>query len=430
MIGAANRPSRASTVAAALDDAVLRLKDRMYRLLATIQARLEPAAPPSAPRPAGTPVIPMLRYRDVPAAIQWLSRAFGMKVHRVEADADGNPCYAELTAGCGMLMIAPIEDTVFGRLLVQPDEIGGVETQVCYLSVANVRAHHARARAAGAVVIIDPDDEVNQGRGYSCRDPEGHLWNFGSYDPWGARPRAVAAGDAGQGWTLRRLRPAMATLGLLLLAGALLMQIAPQPSARASVAAAATPPAPAAAVAPPSSPPAMAPPPAGSVTTAAQPDEPLAAVAARADGNDAEAHRRALVAAERVAEEARARLAEAHGIIEKAQGDARRAEREAATARLQLDQLQRAKEAAERAAADTRTHLAAAQQSAERARAEAAMERARRIAANRAAFSLAPRASASLVRSRPRWARTWCYSPGVPNPGAGSAGRLAGFCKG
>ncbi len=22
------------------------------------------------------------------------------------------------------------------------------------------------------------------GRLYSCRDPEGHLWNFGSYDPW------------------------------------------------------------------------------------------------------------------------------------------------------------------------------------------------------------------------------------------------------
>ncbi|MEP7097563.1 MAG: glyoxalase, partial [Dokdonella sp.] len=24
------------------------------------------------------------------------------------------------------------------------------------------------------------------GTGYSCRDPEGHLWWFGSYDPWKA----------------------------------------------------------------------------------------------------------------------------------------------------------------------------------------------------------------------------------------------------
>ena len=22
------------------------------------------------------------------------------------------------------------------------------------------------------------------GRGYTCRDLEGHLWSFGSYDPW------------------------------------------------------------------------------------------------------------------------------------------------------------------------------------------------------------------------------------------------------
>ena len=27
-------------------------------------------------------------------------------------------------------------------------------------------------------------DEDYGGRGFSCFDPEGHLWNFGSYDPW------------------------------------------------------------------------------------------------------------------------------------------------------------------------------------------------------------------------------------------------------
>jgi len=24
------------------------------------------------------------------------------------------------------------------------------------------------------------------GRGYSCRDPEGNAWSFGTYDPWKA----------------------------------------------------------------------------------------------------------------------------------------------------------------------------------------------------------------------------------------------------
>ena len=29
-----------------------------------------------------------------------------------------------------------------------------------------------------------PGDADYGGRGYSCLDPEGHLWNFGTYDPW------------------------------------------------------------------------------------------------------------------------------------------------------------------------------------------------------------------------------------------------------
>jgi len=42
----------------------------------------------------------------------------------------------------------------------------------------------ARAVAAGAEIVIEIKDEDYGGRDYSCRDPEGHVWNFGSYDPW------------------------------------------------------------------------------------------------------------------------------------------------------------------------------------------------------------------------------------------------------
>ena len=38
--------------------------------------------------------------------------------------------------------------------------------------------------AAGAEIVIEIRDEDYGGRHYSCRDPEGHVWNFGSYDPW------------------------------------------------------------------------------------------------------------------------------------------------------------------------------------------------------------------------------------------------------
>jgi uncharacterized glyoxalase superfamily protein PhnB len=69
-------------------------------------------------------------------------------------------------------------------LIKQPDEIGSGETQSSYLVVADPDALYARAKAAGARIIVEIKDEDYGGRGFSCCDLEGHLWNFGSYDPW------------------------------------------------------------------------------------------------------------------------------------------------------------------------------------------------------------------------------------------------------
>ena len=72
----------------------------------------------------------------------------------------------------------------WGRLIKQPDELGGVETQSAYVIVADADATYARAKEAGAEVILDIKDEDYGGRGFTCRDLEGHIWNFGTYDPW------------------------------------------------------------------------------------------------------------------------------------------------------------------------------------------------------------------------------------------------------
>jgi uncharacterized glyoxalase superfamily protein PhnB len=130
-------------------------------------------------------VIPCLRYRDAPAAIEWLCRVFGFEKHLVVPNQDGTIAHAQLSFGNGMIMLGSVVDTEFGRLLTQPDEIGGVETQTPYVIVPDADAVHARARAAGAEIVIDITDEDYGGRGFSCRDLEGHLWNFGTYDPWG-----------------------------------------------------------------------------------------------------------------------------------------------------------------------------------------------------------------------------------------------------
>ena len=70
----------------------------------------------------------------------------------------------------------------------QPDETGGRETQCCCVIVADADAHYARAKVAGAVIVDPLEDKDYSGKGYACRDPEGHLWWFGSYDPWAAVP--------------------------------------------------------------------------------------------------------------------------------------------------------------------------------------------------------------------------------------------------
>jgi len=83
-----------------------------------------------------------------------------------------------------MIMLSSRLDTEFNRLLKQPDELGGVESQSPYVIVDDADAHYASAKAAGAEIVIDIADASYGGRGYSCRDPEGHLWNFGTYNPW------------------------------------------------------------------------------------------------------------------------------------------------------------------------------------------------------------------------------------------------------
>jgi uncharacterized glyoxalase superfamily protein PhnB len=392
MIGETRNPDEPSLLAAALDSVAGRLKGLLYGLHGAVQARLN--LPWRAPRGgiAGAPVIPTVRYRNVPAAIQWLCRAFGMQVHRVVNDPSGVPCYAELTIGSGMLIVAPIEETPLGKLMVQPDEIGGVETQVCYLCVANARAHYARAMAAGAAIVLDLEDELNRGRAYSCRDPEGHVWNFGTYDPWEKQQRTHRIPGRGA----RYARHGLAAALLLALALVLMSEVVPQPGARAGTAVV------------------------GSETRQALvTDEPKLETngqsAKEAAERETQAQHAALKAAERAAAEARVQLAEARGALEKA-------ERETATARAQLDETRRAKQSAERTAAEAREHLAAAQRAADRARQEAALERGRRLAAAMRARR------ATRAYSAPAQPRTWCYNASAP-PSASARGRLTGFCR-
>ncbi|WP_296946399.1 VOC family protein [uncultured Massilia sp.] len=129
--------------------------------------------------------IPCLRYRDTPAAIDWLSDVFGFETQVAIPGIDGAIAHAQLTLGGGMIMLGTVGgDDDYARVLAQPDEIGGRETQTVYLQVDDADRVCERARNAGAVILQEPSDTEFGSRGFMCRDPEGHVWNVGTYDPW------------------------------------------------------------------------------------------------------------------------------------------------------------------------------------------------------------------------------------------------------
>lgn len=131
-------------------------------------------------------IIPCLRYRDALTAIEWLCRAFGFEAHAVYADGD-IVHHAQLTFGNGMVMLGSADNSSeWGKQVVQPDAIRLRETQSPCVIVTDADTHYARAKAAGATIVMDISDQAYGGRGYSCRDLEGHMWWFGSYDPWKA----------------------------------------------------------------------------------------------------------------------------------------------------------------------------------------------------------------------------------------------------
>ena len=129
-------------------------------------------------------VVPCLRYRDAAAAIEWLCRAFGFEKQMVVPGEGGAIAHAQLSFGNGMIMLGSIGDSPFNRLMAQPDEVGGRQTQCPYLIVADADAVYRQAKAAGAEIVLDIKDEDYGGRGFTCRDLEGYVWNFGTYDPW------------------------------------------------------------------------------------------------------------------------------------------------------------------------------------------------------------------------------------------------------
>lgn len=131
-------------------------------------------------------IIPALRYRDAPAAIDWLCQVLGFERHTVYANPDGTIGHAELTLGGGMIMLGSVKDDAYGRGFASPDKLDGKETRSAYIVVPDADAVYARAQAAAAVIARPIENMPYGSREFTVRDPEGHSWSVGTYDPWAA----------------------------------------------------------------------------------------------------------------------------------------------------------------------------------------------------------------------------------------------------
>jgi uncharacterized glyoxalase superfamily protein PhnB len=163
------------------------------------------------PTPKGWPRIsPVAIYSDANTAIDWLCRAFGFELRiKVTGEAD-RVKHSELTYHGGVVMVADDgrPDQPQSRA---PASVGGANTQNMFIYVDEIEAHVARAREAGAQIVIEPavsdyGEDYWADRGYECVDPGGHHWWFAQRLHTGAtyRPkleaRELGASPPPTGW--------------------------------------------------------------------------------------------------------------------------------------------------------------------------------------------------------------------------------------
>lgn len=126
-------------------------------------------------------VVPTLFYKDPIAALKWLEDAFGFETTSLVVDAEGRLGHSEVDCFGGVICVgAELSGPIIGDArMTSPAEVGGAGTQFLRINMASgLDAHCERARAAGARITQEPQDQFYGARVYRALDPEGHVWNF------------------------------------------------------------------------------------------------------------------------------------------------------------------------------------------------------------------------------------------------------------
>jgi uncharacterized glyoxalase superfamily protein PhnB len=125
--------------------------------------------------------VPAVFYKDPMAALKFLEAAFGFEVTGLVTDAEGNLAHSEISFEGGALNVGgEWQGPIVGPARMRsPQTVEGVNTQFIRVTLAkDLDGHCARARAAGAVITAEPEDQFYGDRTYRALDPEGHVWTF------------------------------------------------------------------------------------------------------------------------------------------------------------------------------------------------------------------------------------------------------------
>ncbi|WP_372785618.1 VOC family protein [Phenylobacterium sp.] len=131
-----------------------------------------------AERPA---IVASLFYKDPIAAMKWLEQAFGFETTILLTDAEGRLGHAEMEfRGCPVSIGGEFGGALLGGAQMKsPENLGGNSNQFLRVELADgIDAHCERARAAGARITAEPQDQFYGSRTYRALDIEGHVWNF------------------------------------------------------------------------------------------------------------------------------------------------------------------------------------------------------------------------------------------------------------
>jgi PhnB protein len=132
-------------------------------------------------------VIPMFSYEDVGRAADWIAEAFGFTETGRWSDDEGRVTHVNMELDGGMVMLGwpsadyrnpkhHAEECEQARKWSQtPFVVDGV-----HVSVRDIDAHFATARAAGATILSELEENAGIGQWqYRAEDIEGHRWMFG-----------------------------------------------------------------------------------------------------------------------------------------------------------------------------------------------------------------------------------------------------------